>query len=489
MMDDIFDDETFDKLDLVNIIEADGRFKVKGPSIKQRVYFVEDLQEDRYCPHRNKVLKTVMNNEYGQQKMQNEYDLYTDIDMKGLDLTNVVRIFGKPLDLERAWGILMERADRSLSDIIDLLQHKGKALEDENLLELFSQICNGARSAHNAGYTHHDLKPSNILVFRTPEGPILKIADFANSRQSSKTTTSEKGTPDYMAPEYFNIRFDTKKVSCHTEADIYSLGAILFQLSHHRFETPFEPLLGTSSMDGNDEEQPDIRKEHPYIQKRHEEEQTYLKERIKELDGRSDIIKEAILKCLQHKPENRYRSIDELMGALSGAIYKKAPGQDEDLEKFKELYQRAEALANRDDLHDWDLKTASPENAYELTHLVDRLNEQRNIVKGYEWNEPDIDVESYTDKQYRKIRDLRLEAAHKDEENMRHLLKSLPSDPNESTEMLWKICQVAFSWGHPVIEKAEIKGRKQYYYSPEDIRKGKVDWGKDYHEMFKSFFE
>src|SRR2546427_10497222 len=82
--------------------------------------------------------------------------------------------------------------------------------------------------AHQHGILHRDLKPSNILLDEHGEP---HVSDFGLARRleadSSLTLTGAVlGTPDYMAPEQAEGR--TKQLT--TAADVWSLGAILYQL-------------------------------------------------------------------------------------------------------------------------------------------------------------------------------------------------------------------------------------------------------------------
>jgi eukaryotic-like serine/threonine-protein kinase len=92
-------------------------------------------------------------------------------------------------------------------------------------------------AAHSRGVVHRDLKPSNILLQSSSDPgalgakgiPTPKVADFglalALERESGLTSTGQTlGTPEYMAPEQA-----TGKPAGRT-ADIYALGAILYEL-------------------------------------------------------------------------------------------------------------------------------------------------------------------------------------------------------------------------------------------------------------------
>jgi eukaryotic-like serine/threonine-protein kinase len=103
--------------------------------------------------------------------------------------------------------------------------------------ELIATLAVAIDAAHHCGVVHRDLKPSNILLKLTGEGPsegplsgcVPKIADFglalALERKSGLTSTGQTlGTPEYMAPE------QASRGPVGGAADIYALGAILYEL-------------------------------------------------------------------------------------------------------------------------------------------------------------------------------------------------------------------------------------------------------------------
>lgn len=100
-------------------------------------------------------------------------------------------------------------------------------------LAVFQQLCLGVQYAHSRGVVHRDLKPSNIMVGGWGETYILdwglaKILDERGAaRKPGSSTLGGRlmGTPGYMAPEQATLA-----ESVDERADVYSLGAILFEL-------------------------------------------------------------------------------------------------------------------------------------------------------------------------------------------------------------------------------------------------------------------
>ncbi|MEO8796320.1 MAG: serine/threonine-protein kinase, partial [Polyangiaceae bacterium] len=95
------------------------------------------------------------------------------------------------------------------------------------------QACSGMAEAHTQGIVHRDLKPQNLFLTHRPDGtPLVKVLDFGISKLqgdvSSVTATQSTtvmGSPAYMSPEQAR---SAKHVDWR--GDIYSLGAILYQI-------------------------------------------------------------------------------------------------------------------------------------------------------------------------------------------------------------------------------------------------------------------
>jgi serine/threonine protein kinase/WD40 repeat protein len=109
-------------------------------------------------------------------------------------------------------------------------------LSTEQRLKLFIPVSEAIQSAHQKGIIHRDLKPTNILVTLNPDGSgFPKVIDFGVAKATSQKLTEKTlftahgmmvGTPAYMSPE----QAEMSRLDVDTRADIYSLGALLYEL-------------------------------------------------------------------------------------------------------------------------------------------------------------------------------------------------------------------------------------------------------------------
>jgi WD40 repeat protein/serine/threonine protein kinase len=102
-------------------------------------------------------------------------------------------------------------------------------------LELFIAVCRAIQHAHQKGLVHRDIKPSNVLVSFVDGRPVPKIIDFGIAKAMQHDLTDKTvftrfhqfmGTPAYMSPE----QAGTDSADIDTRSDIYSLGAVLYEL-------------------------------------------------------------------------------------------------------------------------------------------------------------------------------------------------------------------------------------------------------------------
>jgi serine/threonine-protein kinase len=166
--------------------------------------------------------------------------------------------------------------------------------------ELMMPVAAAMTAVHAAGLLHLDLKPSNILLDSAVDAAWTdacpKVADFGIARPltdlgaSSTSTAGPWGTPSYMAPE--QVAGD--RAGLGPAADIYALGAILYELVTGR-----PPFLAASPIDTLNQ----IREAEPASPRR-------LNSSVpRDLDT-------ICLRCLRKDPNRRYPSAQALADDL-----------------------------------------------------------------------------------------------------------------------------------------------------------------------------
>lgn len=102
-----------------------------------------------------------------------------------------------------------------------------------DVIQLGIDMCRALEVCRELNIVHRDIKPDNIFVSANGQ---FKLGDFGVARTIEKTMAglSRKGTYSYMAPEIYNGK------EYGFEADIYSLGIVLYKLLNNNRD-PFLP--------------------------------------------------------------------------------------------------------------------------------------------------------------------------------------------------------------------------------------------------------
>ncbi|TXG63130.1 hypothetical protein EZV62_010124 [Acer yangbiense] len=122
-------------------------------------------------------------------------------------------------------------------DLAAYLHRHGKVSEAV-ARHFMRQLAAGLQVLHEKHLIHRDLKPQNLFLSTNEATPVLKIGDFGFARSLTPQDLADTlcGSPLYMAPEIIqNHKYDAK-------ADLWSVGAILFQL-----------VTGKPPFDGNNQ--------------------------------------------------------------------------------------------------------------------------------------------------------------------------------------------------------------------------------------------
>ncbi len=108
--------------------------------------------------------------------------------------------------------------------LAELLVREGP-LPSRRAIELGLAIGAALEAAHAAGVVHRDLKPENVLVEAKSGRAVVTDFGIARAHDADGHTGGMLGTAAYMAPEQVEGRADVDG-----RADLYALGAVLFEL-------------------------------------------------------------------------------------------------------------------------------------------------------------------------------------------------------------------------------------------------------------------
>ncbi len=170
------------------------------------------------------------------------------------------------------------------------LQQVGPALKNDlrQCVALVAKIARAVQHAHGKGILHRDLKPGNILMDAHGE-PLVSdfgLAKWLDTTSDLTRTLTIFGTPGYIAPE----QASGPAAQLKPAADVYSLGAILFDLLAGR-----PPFLGSHALS--------------VIRQAAETTAPKLRSLSKVADRDLETI---CARCLEREPSARYRSAHDL---------------------------------------------------------------------------------------------------------------------------------------------------------------------------------
>ena len=193
------------------------------------VYRAEDTRLHRIVAL--KILNEGALAQQGQKRIWREAQL-----LALLEHPNIVKIYDTGIERGRHY-LAMEFIDG-----IGLQEVLRKKTALSRLLTILAKIVRAMHYAHNNGIIHRDLKPSNIMVTHNDEPKIMDFGLAKNLLESEKLSKSGLviGTLSYMSPE--QAQGQIKNVDI--QSDIYSLGAILYQMLTAR-----PPFLGKTAFD------------------------------------------------------------------------------------------------------------------------------------------------------------------------------------------------------------------------------------------------
>jgi serine/threonine-protein kinase len=201
--------------------------------------------------------------------------------------------FGESAD-GRPFMVMELLSGRNLHELL----HRERRLPQLRAIDICRQMCDALGAAHVRGVIHRDLKPANVfLVDREgAAGDFVKLLDFGLAQLTNPNKIPEVpiriyGTPEYMAPEMARPKRPTE-----AQADIYSLGVLLYQM-----------LTGVVPFQFDDPKK--IVDSHLNVVP------MPPRERVPDVEI-ALAIQRTVLKALRKRPERRFASMEEMSRAL-----------------------------------------------------------------------------------------------------------------------------------------------------------------------------
>ena len=170
---------------------------------------------------------------------------------------------------------------------------RGQPLPARQAAGYLKTVAEAVQHAHRRGILHRDLKPSNILLdsLDRPRVTDFGLAKLMNSDTELTATGQVLGSPNFMPPE----QAGGKWAEISTRSDVYSLGAILYELLTGL--PPFQAETLQAILE-------QVRDAEPLPPQR--------------LNPDTPLNLQTIcLKCLQKEPSRRYGSAQELADDLN----------------------------------------------------------------------------------------------------------------------------------------------------------------------------
>lgn len=153
-----------------------------------------------------------------------------------LDHPNIVPVHDLGIEDDKVFFTMKLVGGSSLSQLFADGHARDRSPERlEQLLRVFSKVCDAVSFAHSRGVVHRDLKPTNVMVGSHGQVYVMdwgasRLLDNAPGPDACGTVQEEPGTiigtATYMAPEQAWGQSD----AIDERTDVFGLGAILYHL-------------------------------------------------------------------------------------------------------------------------------------------------------------------------------------------------------------------------------------------------------------------
>lgn len=206
---------------------------------------------------------------------------------------NIVTVYDVLKQDEFAYIVMEFVPGASLEQIIARRLTPGR----DDLVTYLKQVAEALDYAHRKGIIHRDVKPANILIAEASHdaGRLAKITDFGVAKPISPDltqTASITGTPSYISPE------EIEGKAVEGRSDQFSLGVVVYELLCGQ-----KPFVGDTM-----------------LALMHSICTAEPRSLLEAKPGLSPTVEKVVVRALAKKPEDRFPSASDFIGALSIAL-------------------------------------------------------------------------------------------------------------------------------------------------------------------------
>lgn len=222
----------------------------------------------------------------GETTAHQHRDFFAEAHAAGkLQHPHIVSLFDAGIEKELSY-IVMEYIDGDT-----LLSHcrGSKRLSISKTVDVVFKAAKALAYSHSQGVLHRDIKPSNIMLTEDGDTRIMDFSIAEITQNLSYTPDMVMGSPAYMSPE------QVRKEVLGVTSDLYSLGAVMFQLLAGQAAFPakdiqqvFRDVLHTQA--------PRVDHVNPDVPK---------------------VLADVVAKCLEKNAVDRYQDCNELASVLT----------------------------------------------------------------------------------------------------------------------------------------------------------------------------
>ena len=207
-----------------------------------------------------------------------------------LNHPNIVKVYDVSVS-EKLQYIVMEYVDGMT--LREYLNERGGRLTSRETVHFISQILKALDHAHRNGVVHRDIKPQNIMLMDNGQ---LRMMDFGIARisraENQLSGGKAMGSVHYISPE------QAKGDETDFTSDIYSVGVMMYEM-----------LSGHLPFDADDVVEVAIKQ---------------ITDKPKSLQELAPTVPHGLVeiteRAMAKRPENRYASAAEMLGALNAYV-------------------------------------------------------------------------------------------------------------------------------------------------------------------------